>query len=439
MMRMNMTVRRWMLLGAVSIFCLMVGRGLSVPSGADAAFGRAGKERLGFWEATPSQSLAYPGNRILLSLQRSPTETILVRLRADGSFDRSFGRRGYITFDRSTNLLIEDVSVAPHGRILLTGGRFSPSNPARTSMVVMRLLPDGRRDRSFGNRGIDEIPAASTVVGTAVAAMRNGGVTVAGSADVVGRYEVLKPPFLARLGPRGRLDLSFGIGGKMSLNTSITDLLLGPSGSVLAASGGRAYSQLLRIRSDGTLDPRFGEGGAVLVQPSGLDSTEDFFGALEEIGVDSMGRILVVGNTLPETAPGKLSDAAAVVRYTAGGRLDRSFGSDGVANIAFPGKFFAGALAVQPSGRVFVAGHTFVDHEGSDFAVACLTPNGALDFRLGRGGRATVGVGGDDRANGVLLQSGGRIVLSGISQHNERSGGSYNQTALARLRLHRVR
>lgn len=96
-----------------------------------------------------------------------PTEAV-VRLRPDGSLDRSFGHSG-----RSPNLFVPPLSgiaVDHFGRSVVLGGRG-----------VLRLTRHGLRDRRFGLRGnaTVRLPGDSTL--NAVAIQRSGRILLAGT------------------------------------------------------------------------------------------------------------------------------------------------------------------------------------------------------------------------------------------------------------------
>ncbi len=88
--------------------------------------------------------------------------------------------------------------------------------------------------------------------------------------------------------------------------------------------------------------------------------------------------------------------------------LDVSFGTAGVA----PGSFAVpSALAIEPSGRIIVAG---VDTSSADeWAIASFEANGTPDANFGSGGAIDGQVAGDRYA--MALQPDGQIVVAGDS------------------------
>jgi uncharacterized delta-60 repeat protein len=80
---------------------------------------------------------------------------VLYRLTADGRIDRSFGRNGRVAFAKPgsraivfTSYFVAPFAVDPRGRIVLCVPLF-PEGPEEP-VAFVRLLPDGRRDTSFG-------------------------------------------------------------------------------------------------------------------------------------------------------------------------------------------------------------------------------------------------------------------------------------------------
>ena len=104
-----------------------------------------------------------------------------------------------------------------------------------------------------------------------------------------------------------------------------------------------------------------------------------------------------------------------LARYQANGSLDPSFGSNGTVTTAFPapsddrGK----TIALQPDGKIVVAGYC---HNGSssNFCLARYQANGSLDGGFGSGGTVITSIssGGDD-ARAIALQPDGKIVIAG--------------------------
>jgi uncharacterized delta-60 repeat protein len=174
----------------------------------------------------------------------------------------------------------------------------------------------------------------------------------------------------------------------------------------------------------GQLDPSFGAGGTVVTE-----FASSYSGA-RAVAVQADGRIVAAG--FAHTNDSIVSDFA-LVRYDANGALDPTFGTGGRVRTDFGGRFDeALAVAVQPNGRIVVAGASS-DVNGSDMAVARYTRDGALDASFDGDGMALVDFGGEASARAVALQGDGKVVLAGFALQPFGTGCCVSDFALARL------
>jgi len=159
----------------------------------------------------------------------------------------------------------------------------------------------------------------------------------------------------------------------------------------------------------GDLDLSFSGDGRQLTEI--IDGGDD----AHDVAIQSDGKIVVAGTVGDGLAFG-------IARYNTNGSLDTTFSGDGKATVDFFGAFNnASAVAIQPDGRIVVAGSTrFGD---SDFAVARFNTNGTLDSTFGPSGiRTTDFSGGNDRADSLVIQPDGRILLAGSATVNGNVG-----------------
>jgi uncharacterized delta-60 repeat protein len=132
--------------------------------------------------------------------------------------------------------------------------------------------------------------------------------------------------------------------------------------------------------------------------------------------------------------------AAALVALTAHtspagaapGDLDSSFSNDGrVSTLTSPDTFVPRAVAVQPDGRIVVAGYscdtgTCGPTGDSSFRLVRYTADGGLDTDFGAGGMVTTGIGaGRSQAFDVLVRPDGRIIAGGVASVNAADPGSF--------------
>jgi uncharacterized delta-60 repeat protein len=220
----------------------------------------------------------------------------------------------------------------------------------------------------------------------------------------------------------GALDPTFGDRGRVGVAAPWAGAAIriadAPDGSI-AVAGKRTFSRFLpgggpnptpfqwtlaRIGADGRQDPSFGGGSVAVEAPGGLAFQ------LEDVDVDSQGRIVVFGQTIDFKGPTSSIPSvpqdrslATVIRYRQDGTLDPSFGGgDGVFSSDFglppsPGSSVPTAIArggIDPFGRpvlfVAVEGYDRSCLSGSGLRtvtklVARLLPDGEIDSGFGEG------------------------------------------------------
>jgi uncharacterized delta-60 repeat protein len=127
---------------------------------------------------------------------------------------------------------------------------------------------------------------------------------------------------------------------------------------------------LARYESDGLLDSTFGEDG-IVVTPINPRDDQAFAVALQ-----SDGKILVGGSTYE----GEYQNyEMIIIRYTADGLIDSSFGDDGITTFdTFSMNSYLSDIDFDSEGRIIAVGHRIYGG-GSKIVVARLTENGLLD------------------------------------------------------------
>jgi uncharacterized delta-60 repeat protein len=225
----------------------------------------------------------------------------------------------------------------------------------------------------------------------------------------------------------GDLDLSFGTAG--GLARAGTDDAYGwvamavqQDGKILTCdahgvAGPTSYDFFItRFRTDGTLDPAFGTNGTTTID---FDQAND---SCSGVAVQPDGKIVVAGAQYFPAPFGPGYAKFAIARLNANGMLDSTFGNGtGKTTVAFDGgSSYASAVALQPDGKIVVAGNAKVGEPANemDFALARLMPDGSLDPAFGTGGKATAGfydISSYDYASSIALDRQGRILLVGAA------------------------
>ncbi|NJK46760.1 MAG: hypothetical protein HC933_23135, partial [Pleurocapsa sp. SU_196_0] len=161
-----------------------------------------------------------------------------------------------------------------------------------------------------------------------------------------------------------------------------------------------------RLLDSGLLDNSFDTDGRQTIDFAG-GNTDEAYGV--KIGSDNS--VIVAGKSVNG------DDDMAVARLTSSGALDLTFDTDGrqTASFAVSSNEIANAVTVDSSGNVFLAGYTTASGNVL-MAVTKFTASGAFDNTFDMDGRQTLDFSGtDERANAILLDSSGRIVIVGTS------------------------
>ena len=172
--------------------------------------------------------------------------------------------------------------------------------------------------------------------------------------------------------------------------------------------------------SSGALDASFGTDGRVATD---IAFAPGIAGAPVGMALQSDGRIVLVGGL-------------KLLRFNTSGSLDAGFGRGGQVAVPFNGSGFDTAqdVAVQPDGKIVVAGFSNAGGSNDNFALARFNVDGSLDTTFGTGGTTTTDFyGSTDRARRVRIQPDGKIVVAGSATVVAPTGASVS-FALARYR-----
>ncbi len=317
--------------------------------------------------------------------------TTVARFNANGSIDTTFGSAGYaVPIGLTVSVpqiehAVGDLALAADGKILLVnagatnGGDFAPT----------RLTAAGALDPTFGYQGTAGV--RPTFDSGAMRALPNGKTVMAGVVRVGARQGI----YIRRFGADGSLDTSFGVAAGFAGadgygfapirgGVGVVCVRQDRAGKFLVLVGRSAYdalgSSLVRFNADGSLDTTFGSGGIAALPGAPLG-----YGIVNgDFTVDAQRRIVAVVYK-------------QVVRLTASGKLDASFGTGGIADqLPAPVDVIAGAagVAVQPDGRVLIGvgatDYSMFTPEDSFIGVARYTATGHLDPTFGNKGIASV-------------------------------------------------
>jgi uncharacterized delta-60 repeat protein len=394
------------------------------PNGAlDANFASGGKA------TTPSTGT---GNAVALQADGRIVTVggafTLTRHNPDGSIDTGFGTNGKVsTAFGSGSGSANDVVIQGDGKIVVAGStRARAGFAGDDNFAVRRYNTDGSLDASFGAGGIVSTDFAGLGdAAVAVALQVDGKIVVAGRAQLASGTDLA----VARYNTDGSPDASFGSGGKLT-----TDM-----------AGGVDFSSAMRLQPDGrivvlahiSLGSSVVVGIPALVRYNSDGSVDAAFGAsgkvigsasgpADDLALQPDGKIIVAGSV----NAGSSTSAFGLTRFDANGSPDTAFGTPTTRFFDTGNGTIGRAVAVQADGKIVLVGEAASGASStSDVAVARYDANGNLDTGFATGGKLLVDFfAGFDGAQDVVIQPDGRIVVAGSARN-----GSATDFALVRV------
>ncbi len=341
---------------------------------------------------------------------------MLSRHNKDGSIDSSFGINGKVVTEPDLSIYVFGVgngwvslAIQTDGKIVATGivtkyGQGGGNNLFNTDILVARFLPDGTLDKSFGTNGVVITDLGSSDLSFDIVVQPDGKILVGGQTS--------SHLLVLRYNTDGSIDKSFGDGGGYVLSsvnvTTAHAITLQPDGKIVAGGGYNfdTYFFIERFMPDGTVDNSFGENGSVTTAVGSID--DGYTTDINSLAVDNKGRVIASGNNA--------NSQIAIVRYLQDGTLDNSFDEDGKKMIVFSGgNGYRTTVLLPNQDKIVVAGYAFINIENpnADFALAALNKDGSFDSTFGTNGEVTTDFGYDENTYSAVLQSDGKIVLTG--------------------------
>jgi len=323
-----------------------------------------------------------------------------------GTLDTTFGGTGAVAtkIDPAEFEYALAVALQSDGKILAAGHSVLAGQGV---IALVRYNPDGSLDTNFGIGGSvrTAIPSVSAV-GSAIAVQADGKILVAGSTFNAGVTGIA----LARYNTDGTLDTAGFGGGQGFVSAAIgvgtandvVALVLQGTDIVVAGTTSDGNFVMKRYDSAGTLDTTFGNAGTATTDV-GLTATTP------AIALQTTGMIILAGGALPAGSP---SMNVVLVRYSANGAADATFGGGANGGIVLTsivsGDSFSNAVVVQTAdNKIVVAGHAKVNFatNTSDIALIRYTANGTLDGTFGNSGVVVTDLGAFDNVFSLALQT----------------------------------
>jgi uncharacterized delta-60 repeat protein len=165
------------------------------------------------------------------------------------------------------------------------------------------------------------------------------------------------------------------------------------------------------------IDPTFGTNGITTVDVAGPGSGGPNTDHEDEpywVAVQPDGKLVVAGKA---DNPATNNMDFAVLRFLQNGSLDATFGWHGIVLVDFVGAHDeALSVAIQPDGKIVLAGLAGRSNGNSDFGLARLNANGSRDTSFGWNGIVmTDFFGQPDQALGLVLLPDGKLVAGGYA------------------------
>jgi uncharacterized delta-60 repeat protein len=332
----------------------------------DLTFGKGGKVLTKIDSSTESVAAIaiQSDSKILLAGTTLPSvfegEFLIVRYNTDGSPDKTFGKNGKVITDfNNHNDIAATCVIQSNGKILIVGSTVNPANSYQADFAIARYKTDGSLDSSFG------------VFGKLIIDFDN------------------RSDYASSVALQG--DDKIVISGYTSLENGI-----------------ESHMALVRLNSNGNVDSSFGINGKIINADFNNDSNFNI-----QVAIQSDGKILISGTT-GYSYQGN-SDFL-LVRYSAQGVLDSSFGNSGKVSTDFSGyQDFCSAIQIQNDGKIILAGSTSANVSAlSNFGLTRYNSDGTLDLSFGKNGKVTTGY-SNQIENGIAMtiQDDNKILVTG--------------------------
>jgi uncharacterized delta-60 repeat protein len=269
----------------------------------------------------------------------------------------------------------------PHGTALVL-------QPGKAGVTVARYLRDGRLDHSFGRGGIAFDPRSNFYLEGHLAAGPEGTI-VASSSESVTRFT-----------EDGRIDRSYADRGEIARLVTGDDI--GLATNVVLENGAMivAGPNFDPDRDQGVIATRYGPGGRI-DRRYGMDGRA--FAPLWNDYYEPVTALAMQGRRLLVLSPGEEAGQFFLTRLTAAGKVDRSFGEDGLVG-AYGVRGMPVGMIRQSDGSIVVA------TSGNQFLR--FGPDATRDMSFGPRGKVT-GPAPSTTLHSLVEAPGGDLIAAG--------------------------
>lgn len=313
------------------------------------------------------------------------------------TLDPSFGQSGITTLPVTVRT---GIARQANGKLLAVG--YNADATGITHMAMARYQVSGTLDSSFGANGIllDTISTTDDDVARTVLVQPDQKIVVAGGASFMYTGYVNK---LVRYTPAGLRDSSFGVNGVVSGDTVnwINDFKVQADGKLMLFL---SDSLLRRYNANGSVDVSFGNGGALVPHHMQVNT----------FSFQTDGKILLAGSV-----PNSVTNYpdVAIGRLLSDGRIDSTFGVNGVATASLGATTYASKLALDSSGKIVAIG-SGADPSKMGFSLALFrfNTNGSLDNSFHNGLFSATPASDYDVSIDIIMAPDQKILIASTSE-----------------------
>ncbi|WP_239292764.1 hypothetical protein [Candidatus Nitrotoga sp. 1052] len=381
----------------------------------DSSFGSSGIVRIGVpsgAEDTPSASALQRDGKLLLAgwTVGRHSHAFVLRLLPNGVPDATFGQNGVALFDlpNGYGYTIQQLEQGADGSILI-------NRSGANDHVLTRLTAAGVLDTSFGTQGFFSMASGYGAPASFVQ-QPDGGLLIVSDATQGSQFALR----FTRLNLAGVRDSTYAPNGEKILSGLPPNFGMASGVSVVAEPNGGFTVMakatisdgtylLVRVTATGTLNFGFGNGGLV----SGYDVGSPFDRPVTMVRTAN-GGLLLMGDALLSDPSGFHYSSGKIVlwRVTAGGLADASLGNAGRLEID-RGDSYDFRLAALSDGSIVLVNAI----DGATAHVSRFDASGVVDSAFGVAGSATISLTGYRAfsAIGVLPNGAGGLLIPAVA------------------------
>jgi uncharacterized delta-60 repeat protein len=308
------------------------------------------------------------------------------RLNADGTLQ--------VTFNPSLDGAIYSIAIQNDGKALI-GGRLNMVGDSQRRNLA-RLNLDDTLDAAFNSNSVIE---ATPSMLYSISIQSDGNIIIGGSFFTLGSSAVDR---IVRLSSDGSLDPSFEIGALLTsdgvqISTMVAQgddkILVGGNFSTV---GGFKRDRLARLNADGSLDLSFNAGELLT-----LDNRNFYDINVSALAIQNDGRAFVAIGRKYDPTLGR--GVGSLVRLDTDGTRDAAFSDQPIT---------VNSIVIQADGKVLIGGDFLRINSVDQKHVARFNADGTLDAAFGT--NANIGSSSNGKINAIAVQDSDSVLIGGV-------------------------